>query len=199
MSDTPASAPTSSTSVPEPGRRRAVIAATTAAVVFLALDLVTKAWAWHNLREAPRMAVIKKWFYLDFSFNTGSAFGFLRGHDFSRPLFIAITIATVLYMAMLVRKLPTERLYGFVAIGSIIGGALGNLHDRLVRQMEIAGELKYGVVDFVQIYYIQGKPAWPNFNIADVALVIGVLLLIPFLMFHAEPRPTTAASSVASS
>ncbi|MBK7825723.1 signal peptidase II [Nannocystis sp.] len=178
----------------DPGRRRAVIAASIATVAFLALDLWTKNWAWHTLRDAPRIAVIKKWFYLDFSFNTGSAFGFLRGHDFSRPLFIAITLATVVYMATLVRKLPTERLYGFVAIGCIIGGALGNLHDRLLRQMLLNGEPKHGVVDFIQVYYAQGSPAWPNFNIADVALVIGVLLLIPFLMFHAEPQPTPASS-----
>ncbi len=192
--DTPASAQSTSAE-----RRRAVIAASIAGVLALGLDLWTKAWAWDVLREAPRMAVIKKWFYFDFSFNTGSAFGFLRGHDFSRPLFIVITLATVVYMAMLVRKLPTERLYGFIAIGSIIGGALGNLHDRLFRQLEIDGELRYGVVDFIQIYYVQGSPAWPNFNIADVALVVGVILLIPFLMFHGEPQtaamPATPVSS----
>jgi signal peptidase II len=190
MSDTPA--PTVPNLPSQAGRKRAVVAASVAASLFLALDLVTKSWAWNNLREAPRLPVIQKWFYLDFSFNTGSAFGFLRGHDFSRPLFIAITLATVVYMAMLVRKLPTHRLYGFIAIGSIIGGALGNLHDRLIRQMMFNGELKYGVVDFIQIYYAQGSPAWPNFNIADVALVVGVILLIPFLMFHAEPKPASA-------
>lgn len=178
------------THVSDPGRRRAVIATAIAALVFLVVDLATKSWAWNTLREARRVPVIKKWFYFDFSFNTGSAFGFLRGHDFSRPLFIVITLATVVYMAMLVRKLPTQRLYGFFAIGCIIGGALGNLHDRLFRQMLVNGEPKHGVVDFIQIYYAQGSPAWPNFNIADVALVIGVLLLIPFLIFHAEPTPT---------
>jgi len=177
---------------PEPGRRRAVVAASVAGLAFLILDLATKSWAWNTLREGPRVTVIKQWFYFDFSFNTGSAFGFLRGHDFSRPLFIVITLATVVYMAMLVRKLPTQRLYGFIAIGCIIGGALGNLHDRLIRQMLFNGELKHGVVDFIQIYYAQGSPAWPNFNIADVALVVGVILLIPFLMFHAEPRPAAA-------
>lgn len=191
MSDSPApsSAAPVPASGPDPRRRRAVIATSVAALGFLILDLATKSWAWQTLREGPRVTVIDRWFYFDFSFNTGSAFGFLRGHDFSRPLFIVITLATVLYMAMLVRKLPTQRLYGFVAIGCIIGGALGNLHDRLIRQMLMNGELKHGVVDFIQIYYAQGSPAWPNFNIADVALVIGVLLLIPFLMFHAEPAP----------
>jgi signal peptidase II len=191
MSDTPApTSPPPAASAPDPGRRKAVIAAAVSGLLFLVLDLVTKAWAWNNIRESQRIPVIPKWFYLDFSFNTGSAFGFLRGHDFSRPLFIVITLATVVYMAMLVRKLPTQRLYGFIAIGSIIGGALGNLHDRLLRQMMFNGELKHGVVDFIQIYYMQGSPAWPNFNIADVALVIGVILLVPFLMFHAEPAPT---------
>ncbi len=200
MSETPAQTPPHpavavvAVPAPDPGRRRAVIAATVAGVLFLAADLISKSWAWNNIREAKRIAVVDKWFYLDFSFNTGSAFGFLRGHDFSRPLFIVITLATVVYMAMLVRKLPTERLYGFIAIGSIIGGALGNLHDRLLRQMMMGGELKHGVVDFIQIYYMQGSPAWPNFNIADVALVVGVLLLIPFLMFHAEPKPTPQTS-----
>ena len=186
MSDTPA-APSS--------RLRPVLVTASAAVVFLVLDLWTKAWAWENLRFKPRVPVIERWFYLDFSFNTGSAFGFLRGHDFSRPLFIIITLATVAYMAALVRKLPTDRLYGFFAIGCIIGGALGNMHDRLFRQMNFGGDMKYGVVDFIQIYYLQGSPAWPNFNIADVALVVGVFLLIPYLMFHAQLPETTTKST----
>jgi signal peptidase II len=174
---------------PSPARRRAVLAAAIPAAVWLVADLWTKSYAWNHLRDRPRVPIVKKWLYLDFSFNTGSAFGFLRGHDFSRPLFIVITVLTVAYMAMLVRKLPPQRLYGFVAIGSIIGGALGNLHDRLVRQIEIKGELTHGVVDWIQVYYWQGHRAWPNFNIADVALVVGVILLVPFLIFHAEPKP----------
>lgn len=186
MTDAPAPVPAAD----PPGRRRAaVLAAAIPAALFLIADLWTKAWAWNTLRDHPRVPVIKKWFYFDFSFNTGSAFGFLRDSGFSRPLFIVITVATVVYMAALVRKLPTTRLYGFVAIGCIIGGALGNLHDRLVRQLEIRGELSYGVVDFIQIYYRQGSAAWPNFNIADVALVVGVFLLVPYLLFHAEPKP----------
>lgn len=179
----------------DPRRRRVVLAAAISAFVALAADLATKAWAWDHLRDHERVTVIKNWFYLDFSFNTGSAFGFLRGHDFARPLFIAITLATVVYMAVLVRKLPTRRLYGFVAIGLIIGGALGNLHDRLLRQIDIRGTPTHGVVDFIQVFYMQDHASWPNFNIADVALVVGVFLLIPFLMFHADPpeAPTKPA------
>ena len=195
MSEIPAQTPPhpiTPVSAPEPGRRRAVLAATVAGALFLALDLITKSWAWNNIRSAPRISVIDRWFYLDFSFNTGSAFGFLRGHDFSRPLFIAITLATVVYMAALVRKLPTQRLYGFVAIGCILGGALGNLHDRLLHQIDVRGTMTHGVVDFIQVFYMRNAPSWPNFNVADMALVVGVALLIPFLLFHANP-PETAA------
>ena len=42
---------------------------------------------------------------------------------------------------------------------------------------------------------MQGSPAWPNFNIADVALVVGVILLVPFLMFHAEPKAEAPAAN----
>jgi len=175
---------------PDPRRRRAVLAATVTAALSLAVDLASKAWAWEHLRDKARVTVIKHWLYFDFSFNTGSAFGFLRGTAFARPLFIAITLATVVYMAALVRKLPTERLYGFVAIGFILGGALGNLHDRLLRQIDIRGTMTHGVVDFIQVFYMRNQPSWPNFNVADMALVVGVALLIPFLLFHANPPET---------
>lgn len=179
---------------PEPRRRRVVLVTAATAVVALVLDLATKSLAWNDLRlrKPDRVAVIQDWFYLDFSFNTGSAFGFLRDTPYARPLFIAITLATVVYMAALVRKLPTQRLYGFVAVGCIIGGALGNLHDRLLRQIDIDGVPTHGVVDFIQIFYMQGRAAWPNFNIADVALVVGVFLLVPFLLFHADTPETPA-------
>ncbi|MBL9099665.1 MAG: signal peptidase II [Myxococcales bacterium] len=171
-------------------RRRAVIATAVTAALSLAVDLATKSWAWNNLRDGDRVTVIKHWFYLDFSFNTGSAFGFLRGTAYARPLFITITLLTVVYMAALARKLPARRLYGFVAIGLIIGGALGNLHDRLFRQLDVGGTMTHGVVDFIQIFYSRNHFSWPNFNIADTTLVIGVVLLIPFLLLHApDPEP----------
>lgn len=181
MSDTPASSS---------ARRRAIFVTVGAAAMFLILDLGTKSWAWDNLRPPHRaVAAIGDWFHWAYSFNTGSAFGFLRGHDFSRPVFVVITLVTVVYMAALVRKLPTDRLYGFFAIGSIIGGALGNMHDRLLRQeLDLQGQLNHGVIDFIRVCapWDPRGLCWPNFNVADIALVIGVFLLIPYLMFHAQ-------------
>ncbi|MBZ5708996.1 signal peptidase II [Nannocystis pusilla] len=191
MSDTPAS---------KSARLRPILVTASAAAVFLILDLVTKSWAWENLRPPHKsIAAIGNWFHWSYSFNTGSAFGFLRGQDFSRPIFIVVTLITVVYMAALVRKLPTDRLYGFFAIGCIIGGALGNMHDRLLRQdTDALGQLHHGVVDFIRVCAPWNRGlCWPNFNVADIALVVGVLLLIPYLMFHAQPPETKEDSQEA--
>lgn len=189
MSDTPAS---------RSSRLRPALVTAGAAAVFLVLDLWSKSWAWNNLRPPNRsIPFIGDWFSWSFSFNTGSAFGFLRGHDYSRGLFIAVTLLTVVYMAALVRKLPTDRLYGFFAIGCVIGGALGNMHDRLLRQEMGPHGLAYGVIDFIRVCapWDPRNTCWPNFNVADIALVIGVILLIPYLMFHAQPAETKDNSS----
>lgn len=170
----------------DPLRRKRILLTVAAVVVSLVLDLWTKAWAWENLRGQPPLAIFDDLFLLEFSFNTGSAFGLFGGQEFARPLFIVVTILTVGYMGALVRKLPTDRAYGYLAIGLVIGGALGNMHDRIVRSLEIGGELRHGVVDWILVYYMPNKP-WPNFNVADIALVIGVGLLLPYLLFHAEP------------
>ncbi|MBL8973291.1 MAG: signal peptidase II [Myxococcales bacterium] len=148
----------------------------------LALDLWTKAWAWEHLRTQPGREIVKDFFYLDFAFNTGSAFGFLRDAGWSRLFFIAITVAALVYMARLAMTLPTRAGSGFVAIGLIASGALGNLHDRFVRVFLD----QYGVVDFIVVYYWPGK-RWPAFNIADAALVAGVLLFMIYLRRHGDP------------
>jgi len=179
---------------PDPLRNKRILVTVMAAVVSIALDLWTKSWAWDNLRGSPPLEIVHDLFYLQFSFNTGSAFGFLGGHDLARPFFIVVTLITVGYMGNLVRKLPTDRVYGYLAIGLVIGGALGNMHDRIIRSLELGGQLRHGVIDWILVYYLPGS-AWPNFNIADVVLVVGVALLFPYLLFHAEPKATPEASA----
>lgn len=188
-------------STASPSRLRPILVTAGAAVVWLVLDLWSKSWAWNNLRPPNRsIAVIGDWFSWSYSFNPGAAFGFARKGDFARPLFILITLATVVYMGALVRKLPTRRLYGFFAIGCVIGGALGNMHDRLVREDHAPGVgLTHGVIDFIRVCAPWNPPVpgvtvgtcWPNFNVADIALVVGVILLIPYLMFHAQTPETS--------
>jgi signal peptidase II len=154
-------------------------------VVLLVLDLVTKQWAWDNLRTGDVRTVVDGWVYYEFGFNTGSAFSLLRDASWSRMLFIGITFLALLYMGNLARTLPTRFVSAFVAIGMVASGALGNLHDRFLRTMMIDGAERYGVVDFIKVFYWKGKP-WPTFNVADVALVAGVLLLLWFLLRHGD-------------
>jgi signal peptidase II len=179
MSDAPT--PTSPSGAPSRRSRLALVMAVL--VPSLALDLWTKAWAWNNLREAPAKIFSQGLFHLEFAFNTGSAFGFLRDAAWSRAFFIVITLAALVYMGRLAMTLPTRFPSAFVAIGLIASGALGNLHDRFVRVYQ--GE--YGVVDFIVVFYWPGK-RWPAFNIADAALVAGVLLFMIYLRRHGD-RP----------
>jgi signal peptidase II len=174
---------TTDASTPGPSRAARIALVLGVLVPALALDLWSKAWAWEHLRNQPGREIVKDFFYLDFAFNTGSAFGFLRDAGWSRMFFIAITVAALVYMARLAMTLATRGGSGFVAIGLIASGALGNLHDRFVRVfME-----QYGVVDFIVVYYWPGK-RWPAFNIADAALVAGVLLFMIYLRRHGD-RP----------
>ena len=183
----------SSSSAAEPSRNQRLIETVVVMVITLGLDLWSKAWAWENLRSAPAKTVVENWFYFEFGFNTGAAFSFLRDASYARMVFIGVTILALLYMARLAWTMPTKHRSAFMAVALVAGGALGNLHDRLVRQMEIRGELHYGVVDFIKIFYWENKP-WPTFNIADVALVVGVGLLFIYLTRHGDPNDDKSKS-----
>jgi len=163
------------------------------AAVSLALDLWSKAWAWERLREGPRITVIERWFYFEFGFNTGAAFSLFRDLSWNRGLFITISVLALAYLVRLAMSLPTTWASGFVAIGCIMAGAAGNLHDRFVRSLFIDGEVRHGVVDFIKVYYWSGKP-WPTFNVADISLVVGVGLLLIFLSRHGEALEAAEAA-----
>ncbi len=156
------------------------------AAVSLAVDLWTKALAWENLRDQPPIRLVKGFFHLEFGFNTGSAFGFLRDASWARTFFIVVTILALVYLTRLAMHLPRQWASGFWGIGLIAGGALGNLHDRLFRTMSLFGEgERHGVVDFLVVFYWPGK-RWPAFNVADAVLVAGVALFMIYLRRHGE-------------
>jgi signal peptidase II len=188
------------TSTPDdavPSRRARLLLTTAVAATSLGVDLWTKAWAWNDLRGEPPIKVVPRFFHLEFAFNTGSAFGMLRDYGWARAFFIVVTALAVLYMIRLLLTLPRRHASVFVATGLILGGALGNLHDRIFRVMEVWGQgLRHGVVDFIVVFYWPGK-RWPAFNVADAALVAGVALFMIHLHRHGErpPRPEGIPSS----
>lgn len=158
-------------------RARQVALAAGLCVAVLVLDLTSKAWVWEHVRHQRPVSVIDGLLRFEFAFNTGSAFGLADRVDSARMVFIVITLGVLAYLGRMLTRLPTEATTSFAAVGLFAGGALGNLHDRLVRHLWIfdRGD-RYGVVDFIVVSW--GEHAWPAFNLADVALAIGVLLLV---------------------
>ncbi|WP_295441340.1 signal peptidase II [uncultured Thiodictyon sp.] len=127
---------------------------------------------------------------LTLAFNTGAAFSFLAdAGGWQRWLFAAFAlIVTGVLVAWLLRLRPRERFMA-AALALIIGGAIGNLIDRV---------LLGHVVDFIQVWlpwipYPLFNP-WPAFNIADSAITAGVVVLIIHTLFVAEDRTESAPS-----
>lgn len=137
-----------------------------AAIVALVLDQVSK---WAVMRYIPEhrpITVIAGLFDLVNIRNRGAAFGFLNRSDIEWQfwLFLVATIVAVWAIVMLVRSADEDPLL-FTALGLVMGGALGNLVDRVRFR---------AVVDFLDVYW--GDWHWPAFNVADSAIFVGAVL-----------------------
>lgn len=132
----------------------------------IAADLATKAWM-SSIFRYGEVREVTSFFNLVLVHNTGAAFSFLaNAGGWQRWFFAAVSIViSAVIVAMLRRHGHNRLLAGALAL--VLGGALGNLHDRL----------RFGyVVDFVQLH--AGGYYWPAFNVADSAITIGVALLL---------------------
>lgn len=105
---------------------------------------------------------------LTLTFNTGAAFSFLaEAAGWQRWFFVVLALGVSAYLIWWLRQLSPAERWQAAALGLILGGAIGNVIDRVVRGH---------VVDFVDVYY--GSWHWPAFNVADSAITVGVTLLI---------------------
>jgi signal peptidase II len=149
------------------------------AIVFL--DQTTKLVIIQTIQYGQAIAIIPDFFDIVFVLNPGAAFGFLStlSAEVRNPLFILISVvAVVLIVFYHARYLGSNRLVSF-ALALVLGGAAGNLIDRL----------RYGmVVDFLDVHV--GQYHWPAFNVADSTISIGVGLMILdiFLDWRREKR-----------
>src|SRR5579883_274498 len=137
-------------------------------LVSLIADQATKWWARASLAPLYRpIVVIQGYFDLQYSENTGAAFGLFRGLSHGREmLFVVGTIALVVIITFL-RRVRPDRLRIAAELGLIAGGAVGNILDRVL----------YGKVSDFIVWKYHGH-VWPTFNIADAALVVGVIALL---------------------
>jgi signal peptidase II len=155
---------------PQPARpaKRVVLFGVVAAVV-LALDVVSKIVVVAQLPEREHRAVriLGGALYLDQTRNSGAAFSLGTGFTI---ILTAVAIAVVVFI---VRTAGRMRSTGWaVALGLVLGGALGNLTDRLLRA---PGVLRGHVVDWISLFGPYGDH-WPIFNVADSAIVCGAIL-----------------------
>ena len=134
--------------------------------VIVALDLATKAWMSAEFRYGEVREVLP-FFNLVLVHNTGAAFSFLAGESgWQRWFFTLVTIVICVALLVTLRRSSGKRLLA-LALTLVLGGALGNLYDRLT-----LGH----VVDFVQLHALGYY--FPSFNVADSAITIGVALLV---------------------
>ncbi len=155
--------------------------------VTLPLDQGTKLWIASALRYGERVVVIPGIFDLTHVRNPGGSFSFFAHGPYAQRmlLFVGVTCIGIVMLLAFLRRLEPELRLAPLALGMILGGALGNLIDRLAYD---------GVVDWIDVFLWGGYP-WPTFNIADSVIIagVGLLLLESFLGAKPEPEPEPAA------
>jgi signal peptidase II len=147
-----------------------------ALLVIVALDQLTKTWAVRALADAP-IVVIDEWLEFHLAKNSGSAFG--RFQNFT-PVLATLAIIVAVVLVRMARK-ETDRIM-LVGLVLILGGALGNITDRIFRE---PGFMRGHVIDYVAV------GPWPLFNVADSCVTIGAILLIARTLW--PPKPADSA------
>lgn len=141
----------------------------TVAAIIAVVDRLTKLWIIENLAYGGEIPVISGLFSIVHFRNPGAAFGIASGlgSPWREVLLISVAVIAVVMLTNLVRMSSPDDWLLRASAASIIGGAVGNLYDRIA----------YGeVVDFLYFYW-QGW-YWPAFNVADSCITVGAILLI---------------------
>ena len=126
------------------------------------LDRITKLWVERSLAGRPPIAIIAGVLDLRFTTNSGGAFSLGQSAPW---LFVGATIAVS--VAIVVTAFRHTSVLTSVALGLVLGGAIGNLTDRALRGPHLSGH----VIDFIDLH------VWPVFNVADSAIVVGAIIL----------------------
>ncbi len=159
-----------------------------ASILSLVSDQASKIWVDTTLSYSDRVPVIEGFFYITHVRNPGAAFStFVNLEPRLRlAFFVTVSLAAIAIIFSFYRKLaPGDRLPS-LALGLILGGAVGNLIDRITR-----GE----VVDFLHFRLWTGY-SWPDFNFADSFIVVGVaLLVLELLTSEGESRAAGGTNS----
>jgi len=160
----------------KPAGRRRLTTLLIIAVVLFGLDLLTKCLAVAFIDPGESVPIIGDFARFTLVRNPGAAFSMATGMTWLLTLIAAAVVIGVIRIGRTLRSL-----WWAIGLGMVLGGALGNLVDRIFRY---PGPLQGHVVDFVAVGW------WPVFNVADSAIVCGAILLVALTVFGFEPDGT---------
>ncbi|KAB0546484.1 lipoprotein signal peptidase [Pseudomonas argentinensis] len=152
-------------------------------VVVFVIDQITKFWFDNNLQMYERITVIPQVLDWTLAYNTGAAFSFLAGASgWQRWLFTLIAVVVSVVLVVWMKRLKPDETWLAVGLALVLGGALGNLVDRVI----------FGhVVDFILVHW-QSSWYFPAFNIADSAITVGAVLLALDMFKSKKPEEEVA-------
>lgn len=150
----------------------------------LLLDRLTKRLVARDISLHDSITVIKRIFYITHVENRGAAFGLFNDSpaEWKIALLVLFSIVALVIVSALLWRNSHRLTPGAVGLSLILGGALGNLWDRV---------LSGRVVDFLLVYI--GTYQWPAFNVADSAIVVGAGLLVYEILFMKSPAAEKSA------
>ena len=143
----------------------------------------------YHYRQKRTVTVSESFFRLRYAENPGAAFGLLRGlpEGLRTPFFHLVSLGAVVLIGYYFSRLTgaKEEAWAFFGLPLVLGGALGNYVDRLSRGF---------VIDFAEAHWFD-KAAWPSFNVADSAIVVGVGLLVVDAFVRREGKAPQLATA----
>jgi signal peptidase II len=174
----------------EPGRRPSFIFFGIVSAVALLLDVSSKAWAEMTLSKrsplSPSITLIHDHLQLSLAYNKGGAWGLLQtaSEQVRRPFFLLVSVLAIAFIVSLYgRLLPSQRALKW-GLPLVLGGALGNLSDRVTRSSVIdfidyraqwIETMNRAIASSVSSWSVTDH--WPTFNVADIAICVGVGLM----------------------
>ncbi len=149
------------------------------------LDIFTKLLVKRFVPFYGEKVVIPHFFSITNIVNRGTVFGFFstHGNPYLYHLFLILSIFAFLLILYIFFRTPSNEIIANLSFSFIIGGALGNIFDRIVNG---------GVTDFIDIYY--GSFRWPTFNLADSFITIGAILIIGEMILFRKRRVCSLSS-----
>ena len=166
------------------GLRNLALASVTGGVILF--DQLTKLQIMQTMRLHESISIIPNLFSLTYIRNPGAAFGLLANSSnaFRMAFFGLTSIFALGLLGTILVRMPERDWVGRLSVSGILGGAIGNLIDRL----------RYGeVIDFLDVYVESYH--WPAFNVADSAITVGVIFLIIHFAFEKKEDPPVASET----